>query len=98
MPLNSGPTQLLNKVLDLDRTRTPDRAMADEATDLIERAAQGVMSDAFSGVLWMYPAAVSLVPRPADSRAVSSSLPHTGQSTVSTSAALPVTPSTPPKW
>lgn len=33
--------------------------MADRASDLIERAVEGVMSDAFSGILWMYPAAVS---------------------------------------
>ena len=57
--LNSSPSKLLNKVLDLDRTGTPDGATADQARDLIIRAIEEVMSDAFSGVLWLYPAAVS---------------------------------------
>lgn len=33
--LNSGPSKLLNKVLDLDRTGTPDGATADQARDLV---------------------------------------------------------------
>lgn len=57
--MNSGPSKLLNKVLDLGSNQTPDGAMADEARELIMQAVENVLSDAFSGVLWLYPAAVS---------------------------------------
>ncbi len=66
---------------------TPTAAMAQEATGLIEDAVEMLLRDAFSGVLWLYPAAVSCKAEGVDARAVSSSLRRRGPCAASTSAA-----------
>jgi hypothetical protein len=47
--------------MDLTEEGAPTAAMAQEATGLIEDAVEMLLRDAFSGVLWLYPAAVSCI-------------------------------------
>ncbi|CAK9783679.1 hypothetical protein CC85DRAFT_302311 [Cutaneotrichosporon oleaginosum] len=57
VPLGARAGLLLRRVLDLATSQTPDAEMAQEVSALIEDAVEAVLRDAFSGVLWLYPAA-----------------------------------------
>lgn len=80
-------------MLDLTEDGAPSAAMAGEATVLVQDAVETLLRDSFSGVLWLYPAAVSstavkrtLEPQKAETRAAYSSSPPHAPCAVSTSA------------